>query len=106
MNEEAQRLLKVLNSYNIPPEQLEQGFKEFSSESKDELVREFARTFDPTLEGRVLARLPYLRTAENEADMATVFVMNLHSPDPEARASSLYGLQQLAHPSITDFALA
>lgn len=102
---ETDRLFELLNSYQLSPEQLEAGFAEFSAESKNELASRVARIYEPAPQGGLLARLLFIQTAANKADMVTAFLVNLHSPYPDARKASLYGLEKLNHPSIVDFAL-
>lgn len=104
--DEVERLLVALSAYSVPPDKLEEGFPEFSAESKNTLVARIAGTFGPAPLGRLLARLPFILTEENKPDMVTAFISNLRAPDPEARRASLYGLEKLKHPAIADFALA
>jgi hypothetical protein len=103
---EVDRLRALLNAYHVSPDTIEAGFKEFSLESKNELVAQIARTFEPAPSGKLLARLLFILTDQNREDMMTAFLSNLHSSDPEARAASLAGLAKLGHPHIVDFALA
>jgi len=103
--EETDRLLAVLNADEVPPHLLEAGLPDFSVASKNELVARVARTFAPAPSGRLLARLQFILTDQNKPDMVTAYVVNLRSPQAEARKFSLYGLQQLEHPALTDLAL-
>jgi hypothetical protein len=103
---EAQRLLEILRSADIRPDQLEAGFPDFSNEAKNELARQLARMLEPPPEGRVLARLLHLITEKNRQDVVNALILNLHSPDPAARKTSLYGLHELEHLGIEDFALS
>lgn len=105
IDSEVQRLLELLNAEDLRPAELEFGLQEFSVESKNELVARAARTFDPPPEGRFLARLLFIMTDENRSDMQLALIANLRSPHPEARRASLYGLEQLGHPGVVDFAL-
>jgi len=102
---EANRLFELLNTYDVPPTILESGLKQFSVESKDELVSRVARTV-PSPSGKLLARLLFVLTPANTSDVIAIYVRNLHSADPDARKFSLYGLQQLGHPAIAEFATA
>lgn len=104
-DEEVDQLFNILNAEDIRPDKLESGFKDFSVESKNELVARIARTFDPPPQGRLLARLLFILTNDNKSDMVTALIANLRSPYPEARKASLYGLDGLEHPGIVDFAL-
>jgi hypothetical protein len=101
---EAERLLEVLNAYHVPPEDLEAGLPDFSVESKNKVAALVAGASVPPPPARLLARLLFIRTGENEADVAAALTANLESPEPEARAASLYGLQQLRHPGLVEFA--
>lgn len=103
---EADRLFELLNAYDVPPAVLESGLKQFSVESKNEVASRVARTSDPAPSGRLLARLLFILTDANTPDVTAAYVRNLRSADPDARKFSLYGLQQLRHPTLTDFATA
>ncbi|MEJ7712137.1 MAG: hypothetical protein WKF84_20325 [Pyrinomonadaceae bacterium] len=102
---EVERLLSTLNSENIDPDVLEAGLPKFSTESKNEIVRRTARTFEPAPSGKLLARLPFILTEQNRPDMTIAFIANLRSPDPAARKFSLHGLNRLQHAALSDFAL-
>jgi hypothetical protein len=101
---EADRLFELLNAYDVPPVVLESGLKRFSSESKNELASRIARRTVPTPSGRLLARLLFILTDSNRNDVTAAYVNNLQSPLSDARKFSLYGLQQLQHPALTEFA--
>jgi hypothetical protein len=103
--DEADQLLAFLASEEIHPLILEKRLNEFSEASKEKVVARLATTFEPAPSGKLLTRLPYIITAKNKSDMAFVFIENLRSADPEARAACLYGLEKLGHPSLSDFAL-
>jgi hypothetical protein len=103
--QEVEELLEILNFHDVPLNQLEACFEEFSIEAKNELVARVAQTFDPPPKGKLLARLLFILTEENKSDMTNAFIENLRSSYPEARKASLYGLEKLAHPGIVDFAL-
>ncbi len=105
IQDEANRLQEVLTAEKVHPLVLEEGFTEFSNASKNALVARVARTFAPHPSGKLLARLLFIRTADNEAAMRTAFVANLRSPDAEARKASLYGLAELGHEALQDLAL-
>jgi HEAT repeat protein len=102
--DEIQRLLDILEAYEVLPDLLESGLDAFSDEAKNAVVERLARAPEPP-PGQVVARLLFIRTPQNEADMAAVFRRGLQSPDPAARKFSLYGLDQLDHPAATDAAL-
>lgn len=102
---EVERLYQLLNGEKPHPLQLENGAKAASNQTKNELVSQLALTYLPPPPGRVLGRIMYIRTDENRSDMTFALIANLRSPDPEARASALYGLQTLGHPALADFAL-
>jgi hypothetical protein len=103
--QDVEQLKKMLSAEEIPQTMVLSGFQEFSDEVKDALVEQAAQTFEPPLSGKLVARLIYLLTDNNRANLQRVFVNNLRSPDPEARKASLYGLEKLEHPALVDFAL-
>lgn len=103
---EAARLEEFLGREEIHPLIIERTLQEFSDASKNELVARLARTFNPPPLGRLLSRLLYIRTPENEPNMMTLFLTNLRSPNQDARAASLLGLNALNHPNIFEFALS
>ena len=104
--EETTRLTEFLSFPDLNPLIIEKTLKGFSDTSKNELVASLARTFNPPPSGRLLMRLLYIRTAENEADMKTLYIANLGSPQADARAASLHGLNETKHPLVFDFALS
>jgi len=104
ISQAAAKLRAELDSYHVSLLALESGFKGYSDAVKNELVESLARVKEPLPPGKLLARLPFIRTTQNEASMQTVFINNLRSPHTDARTSSLYGLQQLNHPRLADFA--
>jgi len=104
IQEEAERLYAVLSDHYLPKLVAQSGFAEYSAASKDEVVARVARTHTPTPEGALIARLLFIRTPENEENLQTVFLANLHAPDAEARKFSLYGLKELHHPALADLA--
>ena len=103
---ESELLYEFLSVDKLHPLELEDKSKTASLESKNELVRRLAHMFEPAPPGRVLARLLYLLTPQNRADMATVFLLNLRAKEAESRVSSLYGLQKLGYPNLDGLALA
>ncbi|MDQ3686625.1 MAG: hypothetical protein M3430_13655 [Acidobacteriota bacterium] len=103
--DEADRLLVFLSSEEIHPLVLEKRLQEYGAASRNEAVARLAKVFEPVPSGKLITRLPYILTEQNKSDMAFVFVVNLRSPDPEARTSCLYGLQKLNYPALNDFAL-
>lgn len=105
IQQEVEQLKDILSAEEIPHALVLSGFEEFSVEVKNALVEQAAQTFEPPLAGKLVARLIYLLTDDNRANLQRVFVNNLRSPDPEARKASLYGLEKLQHPALVDFAL-
>jgi hypothetical protein len=103
--DEADQILAFLGSEEIHPMILEKRLNEFSEETKNKAMARLATRFEPAPSGKLLTRLTYIITAKNKSDMAFVFVENLRSPDPEARASCLYGLEKLGNPAVSNFAL-
>ncbi len=103
--QDVERLKEILSAEEIPHALVLSGFAEVSDAVKDRLVEQAAQTFEPPLPGKLVARLIYLLTESNRANLQRVFVNNLRSPDPEARKASLYGLEKLEHPALVDFAL-
>lgn len=104
--DEAERLRAFLSSPSVHPAVMETRLKEFDDAAKNELVARIARTFNPPPPGRLLTRLLFIRTPENEADMTTLYIANLRSPSVSARAASLNGLNELKHPLAYDFAVS
>jgi hypothetical protein len=98
------QLYNILSADAVSPAILE-GLKDLSTASKNLLATRLAQTFEPAPSGRMLARLLSLVTEENKAQVTTAFLLNLRSPDSDARKASLYGLQQLQYPAITELAL-
>lgn len=105
IQQEVEQLKDILSAEEIPHGMVLTGFQEFSAQVKNALVEQAAQTFEPPLPGKLVARLIYLMTDGNRANLQQVFVNNLRSPDPEARKASLYGLEKLEHPALVDFAL-
>lgn len=101
---EVARLEAWLAQEELSPGVVGDELASFGAEARDALVLRVARTLDPPPPGRLLARLPMIQTPENEASLASAFLANLHSPDPEARKASLYGLERLGHPAAADLA--
>ena len=102
---ESERLYEFLSEDKLHPLELEEKSKTASPESKNELMRRLAHMFEPAPPGRVLARLAYMLTPQNRADMTTAFLFNLRAKEPEARVSSLYGLAKLEYPNLDGLAL-
>lgn len=99
-------LYEVLDEYDVPPLRLQSGFPEFDTATKNAVVDRVAVMFDPEPTGRLLARLLYIRTDDNEAQLARIYIANLRAIQPDARKFSLYGLSELKHRQVRDFALA
>ncbi|HEV2706885.1 MAG TPA: hypothetical protein VGV59_13230 [Pyrinomonadaceae bacterium] len=104
--EEARRLEELLSTRGLRPPLYENALKEFSEASKNELVTQLKQRFNPPPLGRLLMQLLDIRTPENEADLTTLYITNLRSPNEDARGASLHGLNELNHPLIVDFALS
>jgi hypothetical protein len=105
-DEEVDRLFHILNSEEIQRAFWQSGLDQFSAESKNELMNRIAATFEPPPRGALLGRLLLIANEENKPALITALLANLHSPDPEARKASLYGLEKLEHPSFIDFAIS
>ncbi|WP_374686872.1 hypothetical protein [Promineifilum sp.] len=101
----ARQLLELLEAEEIPRATFFDSFAAFGDESKNELVRRIASILEPPPSGQLLARLKFIRTGDNEADLTVAYLVNLRSPNPESRAASLYGLRELEHPALEGFAL-
>lgn len=104
IDQDAKQLLKILNGPKVCPDVLENDVPAFSAESKNEALRRVAKEPTHSQSGQLLARLPLIRTDENQAAMQAVFEANLDSPKPEARKFSLYGLEKLEHPQLRELA--
>jgi hypothetical protein len=104
-SQELDRLENILNADAVSPAILE-GLKDLSAESKNQIVARVAHTLEPPPSARLLMRLLLLVTEENRGDMTKAFIVNLHSPYPEARGASLIALEKLGNPNIVDFAVA
>jgi len=102
---ETDRLQEALNQDDISPLVLDAGFKDYSAASKNALVERAARGFAPAPSAKLLARLLFIRTPDNEPAMRAAYVANLRSSEDRARAHSLYGLQKLGHDKLADLAL-
>lgn len=102
LKEESDNLYTILNMSHLTPDVLDSGLKQFTPESKNEVINRVAHTPQPP--GYLLARLPFILTDENKPVMQKIFIANLHSPLPEARKFSLYGLEKLGHPDLHRFA--
>jgi hypothetical protein len=81
----------------VHPLILQNGLQEYSPASKNALVARLAASAAWPAP-RLLARLPYIATPENRADIVAVYRKNLQSPDPQGRMESLYGLDRLGEP--------
>jgi hypothetical protein len=102
MRQETERLFGLLDAPEVHPATLAEGLGGFSAESRNELVASLAAEPEPSASGRLLSRLLFIRTPDNEADLRTVFLRHLASPLPEARKASLYGLDALGDPATLD----
>jgi hypothetical protein len=89
----------------LPPAAAISGLEQFSAESKNELIRRLARTFDPPPRGRLLGRLAMIMNEENKAELERLYIANLRSPYPQARKASLYGLANLNYAGLIDLAI-
>lgn len=105
LSHEASRLLETLAAPEVTIPQIEGGFSDFSEQAKVDLVEHLARTFSPAPNGQLIGRLAFIQTPANRDAMRATYLANLRSPDPEARAASLRGLEQLKHPAIADLAV-
>jgi HEAT repeat protein len=105
MIDETDRLIAILEDHHVRPDVLESGLAEFSDEAKDAAAARVASAPGPA-PGQVLARLLLIRTARNEADIATALRTGLQAPDAAARKFAIYGLQALGLPEATDAARA
>lgn len=85
---------------------LNQRFGNFNDASKDEVVLRFLQSRPAPLPGRVLARLPYIETAQNRPGIVALYRRDLQSALPEARQESLYGLQTMGEPDVVAMARA
>jgi hypothetical protein len=106
MKDAADRLYDILNEYDVHSSILETRFPEFDAETKRAVVLRVGAMFDPPPPGPLLARLLYILTDTNRQDLVRVYIANLRSPDQKARKFSLYGLSELKHPSVREFAIA
>lgn len=104
LDEEVDQLWEYLNLEELPPGTAS-GLDQFSEASKNALIARAARTLDPPLRGRVLARLALIATDQNKEDLESLFLTNLRSPHPQARKISLHGLSDLGYPRLTDLAI-
>lgn len=105
LSNETKSLFNLLNAEEIPRTRLAEGFQDFSDSSKDELIAHLAQTLKPAPTGRLITRLKFIQTSSNTADLNLVYLINLRSDDPQVRKASLFGLNDLSHPAIEDFAL-
>jgi len=98
------QLWELLNLEELPPGSAS-GLDQFSPETKNALITRLARTLEPPLRGRVLARLALIATDQNKGDLESLFITNLRSPHPQARKISLLGLSDLGYPQLNDLAI-
>jgi hypothetical protein len=105
MSDEIDRLIAILEEEHVRPNVLESGLAAFSDESKDAAVARVAGAPGPA-PGHVLARLPLIRTARNQPDIAAALRAGLQAPDAGSRKFAIYGLQALGLPEASDAALA
>jgi hypothetical protein len=105
--QEVDDLFNLLDTEDLRPATFESALPRFTTESKDIVAARVAgMSATPTPpSGRVLARLGNIRTQNNRSDLIQAFVSNLRSSDPLARKFSLFGLSDLGHPGIHDFAV-
>ncbi len=104
LSEEVDQLWEFINLEELPPGSAS-GLDQFSDESKNALISRVARTLDPPLRGRVLARLALIATDQNKEDLESLFITNLRSPHPQARKISLHGLSDIGYRRLTDMAI-
>ena len=102
LKEESDRLFTTLNMSHLTPDVLDSGLKQFSPQSKNEVVNRVAHTPQPA--GFLLARLPFILTDENRPVMEKTFIANLASPLGDARKFSLYGLEKLGSSDLSRYA--
>jgi hypothetical protein len=105
LSDETKSLFELLNAEEIPRARLATEFQDYSDASKNELISHIAQSLSFTPNGRLLARLKFIQTPDNTADLNLAYLVNLRSADPQARKVSLIGLNELSHPAIEDFAL-
>lgn len=104
--DDASRLLAVLGEPEISKMTLSAGFPDFDTASRDAAVERVARQLEPPPSGPLLTRLLLIRTPSNVTSLRRAFLMNLRSPDPQARAASLRGLDELRDAGAHDEALS
>src|SRR5512145_970749 len=105
VKEEVDHLFELLNAEEMPRSVAISELNQFSSESKNDVVKRVASAFASMPREQLLGRLLMIQTDENKADMETVFLANLRSPNPQSRKASLYGLVKLNYPGIIDLAI-
>ncbi len=105
LDQETQSLFEELNGNDVAPDVLEAGMPDFSEASKNELVKRAAKEPQPTSSGKFLSRLVFLQTKQNRPSIISVYENHLTSSDASARKASLYGLQELQHPELNNFAI-
>jgi hypothetical protein len=106
VDDEVARIQEALDVEDLVPAVALTAFDGFSDEARDAVVTRIATRFDPPPSGRVLARLPLVVTDAGRSALVSTYLVNLRSPDPQARRASLEGLSGLGYPGITDVALA
>jgi len=106
LEEDIQHLSELLDADDLVPYQATTGLAEIGDDAKNALAEQLARRLDPAPSGRLLARLPLIVTDENRDDLVSTLLMNLRSPDANARRASLVGLDALGYERTTDLALA
>jgi len=102
---DADRLYRILDSGHVTPEVMQTIPNDYSVESRNEVAMRVARLPKHEANGWLLARLPMIVTPENQATLMATFEANLDSPKPQSRKASLYGLEKLEHPQLTQLAL-
>ncbi len=103
--EKTVQLLDIMNAEHVSPDFIESEFKGFSKAVKNKAAHKIATTFEPTPSAKLLKRLMFIRTDKNLQDITNAYLLNLNSSNVDVRRACLYGLQELGHPAIKDFAL-
>ena len=95
---EADRLEATLFGMEVSKFLISTRFQNFSDTSKNDVVARLGQNHPAPLPGRVLARLPYIATAQNRTAIVALYRRDLGSRLPAARQESLYGLERLGEP--------
>jgi hypothetical protein len=105
LSEPAKKLLAALESPELHPIEQQKLERETPAEVRDELMTHLARRFEPPLAAPLLGRAWGFADTGNRRALEQIYLVNLRSPDPRARAACVRALGRLGYANMDDVAL-